>query len=206
MEINTKNISEELVLVQKALENAQTYHEYRDLVAKLTTEGASTGSQQTEALAQYTQLNNSRMRRLDKTTKIAATVETDFKNFTGNQTWLVITESWCGDAAQTMPAMNKLAELSPNIDFKVVLRDENEVLIDAFLTNGGRSIPKLIVIDNDAQKIINSWGPRPSIATKMVQEYKNEHGALTAQFKQDLQIWYNKDKSQNVISDLAKLL
>lgn len=206
MEINTENISEEIVLVQKALENAQTYNEYRDLVANLTAEGSNTGAQQTEALAQYTQLNNSRMRRLDKTTKIDEVIETDFKNFTGNQTWVVLTESWCGDAAQSMPAMNKLAELSPNIDFKVVLRDQNEALMDAFLTNGGRSIPKLIVIDNDTQKIKSSWGPRPSVATKMVQEYKNEHGTLTPEFKQELQVWYNKDKSQNVISDLAKLL
>jgi len=206
MEINTENLSEELVLAQKALEKAQTYNEYRDLVANLTAEGSNTGSQQTEALAQYTQLNNSRMRRLDKTTIIDEAVETDFKNFEGNLTWIVITESWCGDAAQSMPAMNKLAELSPNIEFKVVLRDQHEALMDAFLTNGGRSIPKLIVIDNDTQKIKSSWGPRPSIATKMVQDYKNEHGTLTPEFKQDLQVWYNKDKSQNVISDLANLI
>ena len=91
------------------------------------------------------------------------------------------------------------------IDFKVVLRDENLDLMNAFLTNGSMSIPKLIVIDNDTNEI-SSWGPRPSIATQMVNDYKKEHGALTPEFKEDLQLWYNKDKSQNVIENLQQLI
>ena len=67
-------------------------------------------------------------------------------------------------------------------------------------------VPKLIAIDKETGRVINTFGPRPSEATKLVDEYKLKHGSLTPEFKQDLQVWYNKDKGQSTISDLEKLL
>jgi hypothetical protein len=87
-----------------------------------------------------------------------------------------------------------------------VERDKNPELINAFLTNGAQSIPKLIVLDNNTNRIIGEWGPRPSTATDMVNSYKKEHGSLSPEFKQDLQVWYNKDKGVSVAEDLTKLL
>ncbi|RDK88821.1 thioredoxin family protein [Marinirhabdus gelatinilytica] len=193
-------------LVMQALENALSYSAYRDLVATHALDNTSTGHEQTEALSEYTQLNNARMRRLDKTLKSAEAITERFKNFSKRQTWLVLTESWCGDAAQSLPAIQKVAGLAPNIDFKIVLRDEHPKLMDAFLTNGSRSIPKLILFDEEQQKISADWGPRPSKATQMVQNYKAEHGSLTPEFKKDLQVWYTKDKGQNIFDDLAALI
>ena len=40
----------------------------------------------------------------------------------------------------------------------------------------------------------------------MVLDYKTEHGSLTPEFKEDLQGWYNKNKGQNIISDIISLL
>ena len=193
-------------LVKETLQHAVAYSEYRSLVADHVENKSNTGPEQSEALYQYTLLNDSRMRRLDKTTRVPEEVEKAFSSFTGNQTWLVLTESWCGDAAQSMPMMQKLADIAPNIDFKVALRDEHLELMDQFLTNGGRSIPKLIVIDNDTNEVMNSWGPRPSKATAMAADYKAKHGAFTPEFKQDLQVWYNKDKGENIATDLVALL
>ena len=105
-----------------------------------------------------------------------------------------------------MPVMNKVAELNDNIDFKVVLRDENEALMNQFLTNGGQAIPKLILIDNNTNEVVNTFGPRPTEATKLVNDYKAEHGTLTPEFKEDLQGWYNKNKGQNAIDDLVGLM
>jgi hypothetical protein len=119
---------------------------------------------------------------------------------------LVLTESWCGDAAQSMPIMNKLAEITNKIHLRVVLRDEHPELMNAFLTNGSQSIPKLIVTDTSTNELIGEWGPRPSVATEMVNSYKREHGSLSAEFKQDLQVWYNKDKGASIVEDLTKLL
>jgi hypothetical protein len=77
-------------------------------------------------------LNDKRMKRLDKTTKLTEEAVADIKSYNGDVTWLVLTESWCGDAAQTMPVINKVAELNDNITFKVLLRDENEALMNEF--------------------------------------------------------------------------
>ena len=201
---NKKN--SKINIIGQSLEKAISYKEYRELVAEHVLNGTTTGPQQTEALANYTLLNHSRMKRLDKTVKIPDDVREKFESFEGDQTWLVLTESWCGDAAQSMPAMNKLAELAPNIDLKVVQRDENLELMSQFLTNGSQSIPKLIVVDNSTGEVLQTWGPRPTIATQMVNDFKEKHGALTPQFKQDLQVWYNRDRSANIIDDLSRLI
>ena len=87
-----------------------------------------------------------------------------------------------------------------------MLRDENESLMNQFLTNGGKAIPKVVMVDNETGNVINSYGPRPSEATELVNDYKAKHGQLTPEFKEDLQRWYNKNKGQNVIEDLVSLL
>ena len=203
---NTIEIENPVQLVLKVMEKGMSYKEYRELVSNHVQNGTSTGTNQTEALTQYTLLNDSRMRRLDKTSKISDSILERLNDFGGNQTWLVLTESWCGDGAQSMPIMNKLAEISGKIDLRVVQRDEHLDLMNAFLTNGAQSIPKLIVIDTSANELIGEWGPRPSTATEMVDYYKSEHGSLSPEFKQDLQVWYNKDKGVNIAEDLMKLL
>ena len=192
-------------IISKSLENTYTYQEYRDLVAGLLKEGKSTGPNQSEELLHYSKLNNSRMKRLDKTTKISDETAQEIQKLATPQTWLVLTEGWCGDAAQNLPVINKIAALNENIQLKLVLRDENLELMDDFLTNGGRAIPKLIALDAD-NNVLNSWGPRPTIAKKMVADYKATHGSLDPQFKQDLQVWYNKDKGLSVQKDFIEFL
>lgn len=192
-------------IIQKSLENTLTYQEYKDLVKELLAEGKSTGPNQSENLTNYSMLNDRRMKRLDKTIKISETTAQEIQQIKEPQTWLVITEGWCGDAAQNLPVLDKMAALNENINLKLVLRDENLELMDLFLTNGGRSIPKLVALDKD-NNVIDSWGPRPTVASKMVAEYKAEYGALDAQFKQDLQVWYNKDKGKSTQEDFVKLV
>jgi len=192
-------------IIKKSLKNTFTYQEYRNLVANLLTEDKSTGNTQSEALTNYSLLNDKRMKRLDKTIKISDETIAEFNNLKEPQTWLLITESWCGDAAQNVPVINKIAEISDAIDLKVVIRDDNDDLMNLFLTNGGKAIPKLIVLDKN-NNVINTWGPRPSEATKMVTDYKAEHGALDADFKQSLQVWYNKNKGKNLQEDFIKLI
>lgn len=77
--------------------------------------------------------------------------------------------------------------------------------MDLYLTNGGKAIPKILII-NDENIVQKTWGPRPSTATKMVLDYKEKNGALDADFKKDLQLWYNKDKGKNIQQDLVELL
>ena len=192
-------------IIENSLEKAISYSEYRVLVKNLLEEGKSTGPNQSDDLLNYSLLNDKRMKRLDKTIKISEATTAKLKEVKEPQTWLVLTEGWCGDAAQNLPVINKIAEENANIQLKVVLRDENLELMDEFLTNGGRSIPKLIAL-NENNEVIDTWGPRPVIATKMVADYKAKHGSLDADFKKDLQVWYNKNKGENVQENLVSFL
>ena len=203
-EIASKNSVKEII--KSSLKNSLSYDEYRELVKGLVNENSTTGEQKSEALANYTMLNDRRMKRWDKTLKVSDE-QVDLINQSNKKiTWLVLTESWCGDAAHLMPVMNKVASLNDSLDFKVVLRDENLELMNSFLTNGNQSIPKMIAIDSKSGDVLNTYGPRPSEATQMVNDYKEAHGKLTPEFKEDLQKWYNKDKGQNALGDLIKLL
>lgn len=192
-------------IIENSTKKGISYNEYRKLVSSLLEEGKSTGADQSDSLLNYSMLNDRRMKRLDKTIQLSEETIAKIKDVTEPVTWLVLTEGWCGDAAQTLPIINKIADKSDYIDLKIVLRDEHEDLMNQFLTNGGKSIPKLIALDKN-NDVLDSWGPRPSIPTKMVADYKKEHGQLDADFKKDLQVWYNKDKGENTQKDMIKLL
>ena len=191
--------------IEKGLEKAISYQDYIELVSRLISDGKSTGPNQTDELLNYSVLNDKRMKRLDKTIQLSEDMISKIHTLNEPQTWLVLTESWCGDAAQTMPILNKIANENANINFKIVLRDEHLELMDAFLTNGGRSIPKLIALDK-GNNVLYSWGPRPTVATKMVADYKAVNGGLDPEFKKALQVWYNKDKGKSVQEDFIAFL
>jgi len=192
--------------------NSKSYQEYRTIVTQLVEQNLTSGNDTSEAMVNYTMLNDRRMKRWDKTIKVSDEVKERVSNFKGDITWLVLTESWCGDAAHVVPAINKIAELSDNIDLKLVFRDENEELMNQFLTNGSKSIPKLIMVDNTtlfrslSGEVINTFGPRPNKATQLVNDYKAKYGTLTPEFKEELQHWYNTDKGLSTINDLLNLL
>ena len=88
------------------------YLDYRLMVSNLALEGKSTGSIESQEHNDFTRLNDQRMKRLDKTIKIDADSEVKIKGIVKKTTWLVLTESWCGDAAQTLPVMNKITDLN----------------------------------------------------------------------------------------------
>jgi thiol-disulfide isomerase/thioredoxin len=192
-------------LIEEALANAMAYDKYRQMVAQLVSEGKSTGPEQTEALSNYTVLNDRRMQRFDKTVKLDDDTVTKIKSIDKKIAMLVLTESWCGDAAPTMPVMNKIAELNENIDFKVILRDENLKLMNRFLTDAALSIPKLIFLD-DENRPFGSWGPRPEPAAQMVRAHKKEHGRLLPEIREELQRWYNQDKGRTTLEELMGFL
>lgn len=191
-------------LLENSVKKAMDYSEYNLLFQQLVEESRTTGEQSQEKI-DYTKLNFSRRKRLDKTAKISEESIEVFKNISKKQTWLVISEPWCGDAAQTLPYLNKIAQLSKNIDLKIVLRDENPELMDAFLTNGSRAIPVVIMLDEDFN-VLQTWGPRSKAATKLVSDYKEHHGKIDDAFKEMLQVWYNNDKGVSIVNDISTLV
>ena len=192
--------------VAKALFNSHSYQEYRKLISDLLLEGMSTGNEQSEDLKHYSELNDTRMNRLDKTIAITEDNIQKIKDLKGEYIWLVISEGWCGDAAQILPIINKMAINSDNIELKIVLRDENEELMKLFLTNNKKSIPVIIVIDKATGGDIAKWGPRPKGATDLITDYKNEFDTIDETAKANLQLWYLHNKGLSTQHELVNLM
>src|SRR5690554_630592 len=113
-----------------------------------------------DAFLDYLKLNRSRQKRWLKTAKINDDLTKAIKAIDEKQTWYLITEPWCGDAAHNAPFIYMMSELNPNIELKIVWRDTEPFMIDDYLTNGGKSVPKLVIRDKD-EKDLHVWGPRP---------------------------------------------
>ena len=193
-------------IIENALDNSFSYLEYRQLVSKLISEGKSTGHNQSEALLQYSELNETRMNRLEKTLKVPQELTEKLNNLTKDYIWLTISEGWCGDAAQIIPILHKLEEASNKVELKLVLRDDNDELMQLFLTNGSKSIPKVIILEKETKEVITSWGPRPEPARKLIADYKAQHGVVDEPIKIELQKWYLHDKGLTTMKELVELL
>jgi hypothetical protein len=197
-------------IIAKALFNSHSYFEYKKIISDLLLESKSTGPLQSEELTLYSSLNTTRMNRLDKTITISNENISVLKDLKKDYLWIVISEGWCGDAAQLLPIFDKMAaESNKNIEMKIVLRDENEALMNLFLTNKSKSIPKLIIIDKANGLFLDHWGPRPKVASDLIKEYKEKVGVVDENAKTELQLWYLHDKgtsTQNEITAIMKAL
>ena len=196
-------------IIEKSLLQSHSYTDYRNHITDLLKEGKSTGNEQSEDLTHYSELNETRMNRLEKTIVIANENTEKIKHLNRDYIWLVISEGWCGDAAQILPVIYKMAQLSEKIELKIVFRDENEDLMNLFLTNGSKSIPKLIIVDKSTLEILADFGPRPIGAKQLILDYKAQYGIIDEKAKTDLQLWYLHDKglsTQNEILDLINSL
>ena len=195
------------IVIAQALFNSHSYLEYRKLMADLLKDGKSTAVEQTQERTHYSELNESRMRRLDKTINITDENCVKLKTLTKRYIWLVLSESWCGDAAQILPILHKMeVESNGKIEMKLVLRDENETLMNHFLTNKGKAIPKLIIIDKETGSVVGDWGPRPQGAVNLIEAYKAEFGSIDETVKANLQLWYLHDKGLSTQNEIIQLL
>lgn len=204
-----KKISREIV------NQAMTYEAYRQLTDELLSRGKTTGGNHSEAMIHYTQLNVARMNRLDKTTRLLESAKEQLQNTRRPMIWLTLTEAWCGDAAQVIPVLQKMADASELVELRLILRDEHPDIMDAFLTNGGRSIPKVILLDAQTLEVLGAWGPRPAEVQEMVMTAKADLDVLTdkeAKKKryQELtaaaQKWYAKDKTRSIQEEFVAAL
>ncbi|MGY6559849.1 MAG: thioredoxin family protein [Nitritalea sp.] len=184
-----------------------TYNTYRNLVDELLAKGQTTGNNHSEAMLHYTRMNQQRMKRWDKTAQVPETFISLLVDLKRPQHWLILTEAWCGDAAQSIPFLAKLAEVSERISLDLVLRDQNTALMAAFLTNGAQSIPKLIACDAQTGEVCFTWGPRPALLQEKVLAYKaNPAGQTQEEFIASIHRWYTDNKNQAIAAEFEKLL
>ena len=187
------------------IERSLSFTQYVELLDGLLEQGKTTGPSQTEDMVNYGRLNRLRMARLGKTIKVIDDVRDAAAGLERKLVWLIITEGWCGDAAQNIPAIEKIASLSENIETRYLLRDENLELIDRFLTDGARSIPKLVALDADMFQILGTWGARPRAAQDVFVEMKTR-GIEKPLIMENMQRWYNADKAVSIQNEFAQLI
>ncbi|MDG1262959.1 MAG: thioredoxin family protein [Flavobacteriales bacterium] len=196
-----------LAYVKSGMPGSMTYDEYFTLMNTLVDEGKTTGENQNEAFVKYTFLNRHRMNRLNKTVKLREDLQQAVSSIDEPMTWLVLSEAWCGDAAQNLPVINQVAQLNEHISLRVILRDENLSIMDELLTNGGRSIPKLVAL-NAENEVVFQWGPRPAPVQEMVNAYKAmpEPKKPYSEFTEEVQKWYAVDKTATMQAEFLELL
>ncbi|MBK0402397.1 thioredoxin family protein [Adhaeribacter sp. BT258] len=193
--------------IKPTLENPLTYNLYAVLIEALVAAGQTTGPEQTEEKIAFTKLNAQRSKRVHRTFEMLPELRETLQHLPEKWEWLLITESWCGDGAQLVPAIAEIAAATPNIELSILLRDENPELMDLYLTNGGRAIPKLICLNAETDETLFAWGPRPEAIQQKVKEFKTENPyAGKEELHQQLAVWYAKDKSITLQRDMLNLI
>jgi hypothetical protein len=116
---------------------------------------------------------------------------------------LVLSEDWCGDAVNTVPVIAKLVALSPNLELRVLPRDENLDLMDAHLTGTSRSIPIVILLDEEYRERA-WWGPRP---TALQHSVSGEWRVLEkASRYREARTWYARDRGRTTLEEVVSML
>ena len=122
-----------------------------------------------------------------------------------NWNLLVIAEDWCGDASNLVPVVARLAEASPRIEMRIVKRDDHPELMDRYLTNGSRSIPIVVVADEELGAV-GRWGPRPTELQEFVIREKRSGERPSADIYKDTRRWYARDRGETTLRELLDVM
>ena len=121
---------------------------------------------------------------------------------------IVLTEPWCGDSIAIVPTLMRLFENIAGVDMRFLLRDENPDLMDLFLTNGSRSIPKIIILDEEF-KVLAHWGPRPKVVQDIYESFRADIDAGRVDKMEAIKKirgFYSKDKGKAISEEFIAVL
>ena len=192
-------------IVHIALEQGVDFSTYLEQVHRRleATVRKDAGTRDSEQL-EFIRLNYQRMKRNQKLYQPGERVQHLIKGIEKDQLWLVLTEDWCGDSAHVLPFLARLAELNSCVRLRILHRDEHPDIMECYLTEGKRSIPKWIVLDFEGRELFR-WGPRPAPAAQLFQRLKTE-GLEKQQISFELQRWYNADRGKSLEQEVVQWL
>jgi hypothetical protein len=182
-----------------------SYTEYMDRTKiKLLSTNLNSLTEEEMKLFYYTKLNLQRSIRIEKNYIVSDNLKTLLSSINQEQSWLVLTEDWCGDSAQNLPYINKITECNAKVKLCILLRDSNPELMDEYLTNGSRSIPKLIAFDTKGTEIFK-WGPRPKAAQELFMNLKKQD-MPKPEIYENLHMWYTQNHGKELEKEFTELL
>ncbi len=126
----------------------------------------------------------------------------------GDLNIMVLTIPWCGDSVATLPVLFKLVEGLENVKLRILERDDHPDIMDNYLTNGGRAVPKFVFFDGELNELGN-WGPRPKPFQEIFEQYrpKIKSGEISKEtVHQILRKEYAKDRGKTIIREMMELL
>jgi hypothetical protein len=186
-------------------QKGMAYQDYlNELINELAETNLSSLDDKERIKFETKKLNLQRTTRIMKTYAISADLKEMITKIDGPQTWMVITENWCGDSAQNVPYLFLIARENLNIEFKIILRNSNPDIMDQYLTNGTRSIPLLAAFDKNGSEIFR-WGPRPAILQELFFQWKKE-GIVKPELYEKLHLWYARNKGQALEAEFLEIL
>jgi len=199
---------EKTFIFSHLLPKADGYPNHLRNVKEQVSQDQTLNDENDQLKSHHARMNLKRMSRWDKVLEIEPDFSEYLESIDVSLTFLVISEAWCGDAAHVLPLMNKMSNLNPSFSLKILLRDEHPELMNAYLTNGNKSIPIVIVLKNKGgiEKELFHWGPCPEKITDLKKKYKlgeifnNQDELLEA-----IHSWYNNDKSVSMQRELFSL-
>lgn len=176
------------------------YKQYQDLFEEILHQPVPTPPYDKISYRENVKLNRARMKTWDNTLELSEELLSELKMLHKKQHWIMIVEPWCIEAANILPFLIKMAEESKFISYEIQLRDSEPFMINTYLTNGAKAIPKMVVRDeNDNDLFV--WGPRPAEA----QAFRDRLSAANSSsdtIKQALLQWYNADKGKSLNTEI----
>ena len=115
---------------------------------------------------------------------------------------LVLVEDWCGDASNSVPILARWAAESARGELRILRRDENQEVMNRYLTNGARSIPIVIVLDENLVEL-GHWGPRPRELQGWVME--NRGVIPKTELYPQVRRWYARDKGETTLREVLEI-
>ena len=191
--------------IDRKLHNGLNYKQYIELTEKQISEtDDSKLSAEEKEIFEYTKLNLQRSSRIDRHYSVSDELSAKLNEIDKPQALMVITENWCGDSAQNLPYLTKMAEVNSNVDLKILLRDEHPEIMDLYLTNGTKSIPVLVIFDEDGNELFK-WGPRPKLAQQLINQWKSE-GIVKPELYEKLHLWYGRNRGKEIENEMLELI
>ena len=193
---------------KSVIESGMNYQRYRGLIHHLLQENKTTGDNHSEDFIHYTQLNEQRMNRNEKQIVVNDELINTLSNLDHKETWVVFSEAWCGDCAQIIPVIAKIAEASKGkIELRIIVKSEQKEEMQNYLTNGAEAVPKLVRFESESLKEIGTWGARPEKAQAIAEHWKKNKDTITKEeFSKELHLWYAKDKGVEIQKEFLMLL
>ncbi len=188
------------------LSSVYTYKQYLDFSEeKISKINKNELDEKGKKLFEYSRLNLVRSYRIQKSYRLKSEIVDLFNGINEKQIWLVITEDWCGDSAQNLPYIYNYVRNVQNIDFRIILRDDNLEFVDNYFNHtSSRSIPRILGFNSFGKELFR-WGPRPKVANNLVQQLMKEGKERTV-INEKLHLWYGRNKGKELEKEIVEIL